>query len=78
MQEERAVPSPTEAVASSPGTRTVSAAPVPQVGLPNLGGDVVHDTSLVAFLVSQTLLDREERRKEMEQEQEDLEELYSQ
>ena len=34
-----------------PGTRTVSTAPVPQVALPDLGGEVVHDATLVAFLV---------------------------
>ena len=48
-------------------TRTVSAGPVPQVVLPDLGGEVVHDATLVAFLVSQTLLEREEeKRKEKE------------
>ena len=33
-----------------PGTRTVSTAPVPQVVLTDLGGEVVHDATLVAFL----------------------------
>ena len=52
-----------------PGVRTVSTAPVPQVALPDLGGDVVHDDTLVAFLVRQTLLEKdEEKRKEEEEE----------
>ena len=46
-----------------PGTRTVSTAPVPQVVLPDLGGEVVHDATLVAFLVRQTLLEREEEKR---------------
>ena len=55
-----------------PGTRTVSTALVPQVVLPDLGGEVVHDATLVAFLVRQTLLEREEeKRKEKEEEEEE-------
>ena len=46
-----------------PGVRTVSTAPVPQVALPDLGGDVVHDDTLVAFLVRQTLLEKEEEKR---------------
>ena len=41
---------------------------MPQVALPDLGGDVVHDDTLVAFLVRQTLLEKEkEKRKEEEE-----------
>ena len=50
-----------------PGVRTVSTAPVPQVALPDLGGDVVHDDTLVAFLVRQTLLEKEKEKKEEEE-----------
>ena len=51
------------------GVRTVSTAPVPQVVLPDLGGEVVHDDALAAFLVRQTLFGREEKkRKEKEEE----------
>ena len=50
-----------------PGMRTVSTAPVPQVALSDLGGEVVHDATMVDFLVRQTLLKREEeKRKEKE------------
>ena len=34
-----------------PGMRTVSTAPVPQVVLPDLGGEVVRGATLVAFLL---------------------------
>ena len=51
-----------------PGVRTVSTAPVPQVALPDLGGDVVHDDTLVAFLVRQTLLEKEEEKRKEEEE----------
>ena len=37
---------------------------MPQVALPDLGGDVVHDDTLVAFLVRQTLLEKEEEKEE--------------
>ena len=58
-----------------PGVRTVSTAPVPQVALPDLGGDMVDDT-LVTFLVRQTLLEREEeKRKEEEKAKEQEEEV---
>ena len=61
-----------------PGTRTVSTALVPQVVLPDLGGEVVHDATKVAFLVSQTLLEREEeKRKEKEKELEQMRKLFS-
>ena len=50
-----------------PGVRTVSTAPVPQVALPDLGGDVVHDDTLVAFLVRQTLLEKEEKKRKEEE-----------
>ena len=57
-----------------PGTRTVSAAPVPQVVLPYLGGEVVHDVTLVAFLVRQTLLEREEEKRKEKEKEKELEE----
>ena len=43
--------------------------PETRVVLPDRGGEVVHDAALVAFLVRQTLLEREEeKRKEKEKE----------
>ena len=51
-----------------PVTRTGRVAPVPQVRLPDLAGDVDTDAAMVAFLVRQTLLEREaeEERKRQE------------
>ena len=52
----------------------MSTAPVPQVVLSDLGGEVVHDATLVAFLVRQTLLEREAEKRKKEQVEEDEEE----
>ena len=58
---------------------TVNAALVPQLVLRDPGGEAVHDAALVAFFVSQTLLERqEEMRKEKEEKEEQEDELQSQ
>ena len=57
----------------------MSTAPVPLVGFSDLGDDAFRDAALDAFLVRQTLLEKEARGKEkdMEQEQDDFEKLFS-
>ena len=68
-QERRAARSPTAAEDSSPRDADSERCPGAVV-LPDLGGEVVHDATLVAFLVRQTLLEREkEKRKEEQEEQ---------